>query len=528
MALAGLSKGDLEWLPLPGPQTEAFYSEADELLYGGAAGGGKTDLLLGLAGTSHYSSIIFRRVFPSMRGIIERSREVYNCRGDDHAKDSYNESLHIWRLSDGRMVELGSMQHENSKEDYRGRPHDLYAWDEVTEFTESQFRFVNAWNRSTRNYIVVNGVKVLVSPQQGQKTVQYKGQEYLVHVQRCRIVATCNPPTTAEGRWVIKYWAPWLDDRHPNPAAVGELRWFASLDGKDVEVSSGEPFEHDGETVYPKSRTFVPALLKDNPYLEKTGYRGTLQGLPEPLRSQMLKGDFKAGMKDSAWQVIPTKWVDAAIERWKQKPAPEVPLTCLGVDPSRGGDAFVIASRHGNWFGSLLKHTGASLGVAEIDGPTGAKLVTDAGSGTVNIDVIGIGSSVYDSLKDMAGMEVNPINNANPAKEFNERGEEVPMFDKTGRFKLTNIRTASYWKLREALDPKSGQDICLPDDDELRADLTAPTYKVTAAGYVVEPKTGPGSISERLGRSPDAADAVVLAHWIAPQIPEFELTYAIA
>lgn len=494
-----MKRGDLEWLPLPGPQTEAFYSDADELLYGGAAGGGKTDLLLGLAGTAHYNSIIFRRVFPSMRGIIERSREVYNCRGDSHQEDSFNEGTHIWRMADGRIVELGSMQHEKTKEDYRGRPHDLYAWDEVTEFTESQFRFVNAWNRSTR-----------------------PGQ-------RCRIVATCNPPTTAEGRWVIKYWAPWLDDRHPNPARVGELRWFAAIAGKDVEVESGEPFEHEGEMIYPKSRTFIPALLSDNPYLEKTGYRATLQGLPEPLRSQMLKGDFKAGMRDSAWQVIPTAWVDAAIERGRQKPMPDVPLTAIGVDPSRGGDAFVIAARHGTWFAPLVKHTRETAG-KEIDGPTGAKLVSDeCGACTVvNVDAIGIGSSVYDSLKDMPGLEVNPINNANPAKEYDAKGDEVPMFDKTGRFRLTNIRTASYWKLREALDPESGQEICLPDDDELRADLTAPTYKVTAAGYVVEPKTGPGSISERVGRSPDAGDAVVLAHWTTPKVPTVEFTYAIA
>jgi len=489
-----MAENDLEWLPFPGPQTDAYYSEADELLYGGAAGGGKTDLILGLAGTGHRNSIVFRRVFPSMRGIIERSREVYNCRADTHARDSYNESLHIWRLTDGRVIEFGSMQHEKDKEDYRGRPHDLYAWDEVTEFTESQFRFVNAWNRTTRPN------------------------------QRCRIVATCNPPTTSEGRWIIKYWAPWLDDKHPNPARVGELRWFASIGGKDKEVENGEPFEHEGEVVYPRSRTFIPALLSDNPALENSGYRATLQGLPEPLRSQMLKGDFKAGMRDSAWQVIPTAWIDAAIERWKKTPKPDVPMTTLGTDPSRGGDDFVLAPRYGNWFDRLEVHTRATVG-SEIDGPIGAKLVVDAHKegAEINLDGIGIGTSVYDQLKDMPGLKVHTINVAMPAMEYDARGELVPMFDKTGRFKLTNIRTATLWKLREALDPESGQDLCLPDDDEMRADLTAPIYKVTAAGYVVEPKHGPGSISERLGRSPGKGDAIALANWIVPTVPKFEL-----
>lgn len=449
-----------------------------------------TDLLLGLAGTAHYNSIIFRRVFPSMRGIIERSREVYNCRGDAHAKDSYNESLHMWRMADGRIVEMGSMQYHDDRENYRGRPHDLYAWDEVTEFSQSQFTFVNAWNRSARPGV------------------------------RCRVVATCNPPTTAEGQWVVKYWGPWLDDKHPNPARVGEVRWFVMDKGKSIEVPDGNPFMLNGEIAYPKSRTFIAATLADNPYLEKTGYRATLQGLPEPLRSQMLYGDFKAGMKDSAWQVIPTAWVDAAIARGKAQTAPDVPLTCLGVDPSRGGDDFAIAPRYGNWFAPIETHTRETIG-GEIDGPIGAKLVTDAHrpGAEINLDGIGIGTSVYDQLKDMAGLVVNTINVAMPAKGFDGLNE-VPMMDKTGRFKLTNIRTATLWKLREALDPESGENLCFPDDDELRADLTAPTYKVTSAGYVVEPKHGPGSISERLGRSPGKGDALALAFWQVPQPPK--------
>src|SRR5690349_13379609 len=67
------------WAPLPGPQTLAYHSPADELFYGGAGGGGKTDLILGLALTAHTSSIIFRREFSQFRGpegIIERSREI--------------------------------------------------------------------------------------------------------------------------------------------------------------------------------------------------------------------------------------------------------------------------------------------------------------------------------------------------------------------------------------------------------------------------------------------------------------------
>lgn len=458
------SQPDTPWTPLPGPQTAALESEADELFYGGAAGGGKTDLLLGLAGTRHHRSIIFRRIFPSLRGIIERSREVYNAGGATHSKDSYNESLHIWRLRDGRMVEFGAMQYDKDKENYRGRPHDLYAWDELPEFTEAQFRFVNAWNRSTR-----------------------KGQ-------RRRVVATGNPPTSAEGEWVIHYWSPWLDPNHPNPAEPGELRWFARLDDEDVEVESGAPFDYKGETVEPRSRTFIPARLSDNPILEATGYRSVLQGLPEPLRSQVLYGDFSVGIQDNPWQIIPTEWVRAAQERWKQQEQPPT-LTALGVDVARGGkDKTVLAPRYGTYFAPLKKYAGKET----PDGQSVAGLVFVAlgnSDAPVMFDVIGVGSSAYDLSKE--AVNAHAVNFAGSSDAT----------DKSGKLGMANLRAECYWKFREALDPVSGDGLALPPDPELLADLTTPRWMVRARGIQVESKE---DIIERIGRSPDCGDAVTL------------------
>src|SRR3990172_9198252 len=65
----------------PNPQKLAYDSLADELFYGGAAGGGKTDLLLGLAGTRHQRSSIFRRVYPSMAAMIDRSAQIFEQHG---------------------------------------------------------------------------------------------------------------------------------------------------------------------------------------------------------------------------------------------------------------------------------------------------------------------------------------------------------------------------------------------------------------------------------------------------------------
>jgi hypothetical protein len=71
-----------------------------------------------------------------------------------------------------------------------------------------------------------------------------------------------------------------------------------------------------------------------------------------------------------------------------------------------------------------------------------------------------------------------------------------------------NLRAWSYWTMREMLDPVKGQGLMLPPDQELLSDLTAPRWKMTLQGVQIEAKE---DIVKRLGRSPDAGDAVVLS-----------------
>ena len=81
----------------------------------------------------------------------------------------------------------------------------------LTQFTETQFRYLIAWNRSVDSN------------------------------QRCRVVCTGNPPTEAEGQWVIDYWGPWLDEHHPNPAEelvpiITEAKALAAQAGRYLAV----------------------------------------------------------------------------------------------------------------------------------------------------------------------------------------------------------------------------------------------------------------------------------------------------
>jgi hypothetical protein len=299
------------WTPNPGPQTVAYYSVADILFYGGQAGGGKTDLLLGLALTAHQESAIFRRESGQLIKIISRAQQLVG-----HGR-GLNVSDGIWRrLPGGRTIEFGSMQMEKHKDNWQGRPHDFYGFDELAQFAKSQFQFVIGWNRTE------------------------------IVGQRCRVVAAGNPPMDEAGEWVVDYFAPWLKETHPNPAMPGELRWFVTMkDGTEVELLTDDPVDNGIQIVKPKSRTFIPASIKDNPVYVETGYIDQINSLPEPLRSQLM-GDFKAAKVENPYQVFPTAWIRAAQARWTPR-KPDVPLTALGNDGARGGsDQMVNAKRY--------------------------------------------------------------------------------------------------------------------------------------------------------------------------------------
>lgn len=453
------------WAPQPGPQTIAFESKAHIVGYGGAAGGGKTDLAIGVALRKHRKVLFLRREATQLVGVIDRFTELLGGR------DGFNGSERIWRLED-RQIEFGSTPLIEDWQKFQGRPHDLIVFDEAANFPEATVRALLGWLRS-------------VDP-----------------AQHCQALMTFNPPTTMDGRWVVEFFAPWLDPSHPKPADHGELRWFAMIDGKELEVDDGAPFEHNGQTITPQSRTFIGAKLRDNAFLATTGYMATLQALPEPLRSQLLDGDFAAGMEDSPWQVCPTAWVDAAMARWSE-PGQRPPMDAIGVDVARGGrDSTVISRRHGMWFDRLLSYPGSQT----PDGPSCAGLVVAAlrDQSPIFVDVIGVGSSVYDHLNGM-GLQVTGVNVA----------ERALGTDRSGRLRFANQRSETWWALRDALDPAANTGIALPPDQRLRSDLTAPTWSLTGTTIVVESKE---AIVKRIGRSPDYGSAVCLALIDVPKV----------
>ncbi|CAE6838575.1 terminase family protein [Paraburkholderia nemoris] len=473
------ARNRLTWKPLPGPQTQAYECRADVILYGGAAGGGKTDLALGKALTHHQRALILRREYPQLSGIIDRANDLYGEYG------VFNSGKGVWRCEFGgkrRIIEFGSVQHETDKLKYQGRPHDLKVFDEAANFLESQVEFIAGWNRSE-------------DPSQ-----------------RCQVLLCSNPPTDATGDWLIDWFAAWLDPQHPNPAAPGELRWYAAVEGRQIECPDCSEFVIvDGERVYdfdrstfdaveiikPQTRTFIPARVTDNPFYMESGYIAKLQALPEPLRSKMLLGDFAAGREDDAYQIIPSEWIRAAQERWKTRRQPVIPMTALGVDVARGGqDNTIHSPRYGNWFAEQICYPGADT----PDGHVVAAQVFNLrdASTVVNLDVVGVGASPYDLIHAAIGNKIWGVSGAAGTDEL----------DITGIFGFANLRALLWWRMREALDPVNGYDLALPPDRELFADLCAPRYKRTPRGIQVETKD---EIKKRIGRSPDKGDSAVYA-----------------
>lgn len=467
----------LQWVPNPGPQTTAYFCEADELFYGGEAGGGKSALSIGLALNAHKRSLILREYNKDAVALGEKLLEFTG------SQEGWNGQTLRWKSIE-RMIEFAGLPNEKDKQRFKGDGHDLIVWDEVGDFYESQYTFINGWNRTTDQS------------------------------QRCRVLATGNPPTRAKGLWVIQRWGAWLNPKHPKPAKPGELRWYTTgEEGPEIEVDGPGPHYIDGRVVRAKSRTFIRAKLEDNPDLVATGYGDTLAALPKELRDAYRDGRFDASLKDHPFQVIPTSWIVDAQKRWTPRPPVGVPMCSMAADPACGGtDETVIARRHDGWFDELIAVPGKETPLGRD--VAGLIISNRRNSADVCIDMGGgYGGAPWEHLRDN-GIEARAYKGA----------EGTSRRSVDGKLAFVNLRTSVYWRMREALDPgqPGGSPIALPYDSMLLADLTAPTFEITSRGIKIMTKE---DVCAALGRSPDRGDAVVMCWDTGPKAISYSSDY---
>jgi hypothetical protein len=192
--------------------------------------------------------------------------------------------------------------------------------------------------------------------------------------------------------------------------------------------------------------------------------------------------------------------VKLSMSQWKPH-RPGEPLAALGLDVSRGGEDECIAALRFHRTIELVR-------IPREDTVNGGKLASKvlrilaehpSSEASVYVDATGVGSSVVDCLAPyLSPGRLEPFHGASASKER----------DIAGNLGFVNRRSAALWTLRERLDPTNPSRLFLPPDQKLAADLTAPTWEATARGVQVQPKQ---QVHAKLGRSPDAGDATMLA-----------------
>ncbi len=248
--------GTPTWKPTA-RQKEFLSTNAFEALYGGAAGGGKSEALLMAAvrfvDNPNYRALLLRRTFPDLeRSLIDRSRRLYPAL---FPKAQYNSGQHFWKFPSGAQIQFGHMSEDGSTKGYQGAEYSFIGFDELTHFTEPQYTFMISRARSAY------GLPVFIR-------------------------AATNPGGIGH-EWVMRRFAPWLDPRSPVRAEVGRKLWARrSADGLDEWFPDEQP--------QALSRVFVPARVSDNPYLVQNdpAYVARLQALDPITRAQLLDGNW--------------------------------------------------------------------------------------------------------------------------------------------------------------------------------------------------------------------------------------------
>lgn len=237
--------GELIWRPQP-KQAEFLSRGEFEALYGGAAGGGKSDALiieaLRQVHIPHYKCLILRKTFPQLRELIDKSFRYYR---QAYPRARYNQTAHTWTFPSGAKIIFGSLNTEASKYDYQGQAYDVIMFDEITQFQYSEYMYLMSRCRPN-----------------GPGT-------------QCYIRCTGNPGGIGHQ---------WVKERFITAAEPMTTVW-----------SDTEWYDNTGAVHHSKrSRVFVPSTVFDNKALlaNDPNYVMTLASLPEAEKKALLYGSW--------------------------------------------------------------------------------------------------------------------------------------------------------------------------------------------------------------------------------------------
>lgn len=254
----------------PQPRQAAFLARPEpEALYGGAAGGGKSDALLAEAlrqvHIPHYRALILRKTYPQLTDLIDRSAAIY---GAAFPGAVYNATARCWTFPSGARICFGGMQYGKDRTNYQGKAYDYIAFDELTHFSWEEYSYMLSRNRPS-----------------GPGTRVY-------------MRAATNPGGVGHG---------WVRQRFVAPAPpmtpITERYTVTGPDGRLIRLA--------------RSRVFVPSTVFDNRILLQNDpqYLASLAALPQAERQALLYGrwDSFEGQVFTEWRDDPAHYQD---QRW--------------------------------------------------------------------------------------------------------------------------------------------------------------------------------------------------------------------
>ena len=240
-------------------------------------------------------------------------------------------------------------------------------------------------------------------------------------------------------------------------------------------------------------------------------------GVNDPRYIQQVLGKFP---KTSTAGVVPLAWYYDAVERWKARDEqysregyPEITVVALDV-ADQGPDSTVMAVMCGEDF--IKELIEIPKGFDKLNTMRAVNRLADIMRETPNVtfilDTIGVGGPVRSRLieiKDEESLSAVVVDFVAGAKAIDDW--EEPIMDKEGTTRFRNIRTAAWWNIREMLDPQYEPTLCLPEHDLLRKEIIAPRWKEVEDNVIQVERKDDLRKADRLGRSTDYADAVIMA-----------------
>ncbi len=227
------------WEPTP-KQAEFLTADEDEVLLGGAAGGGKTDcLIVDAMGLQHkaiyqpeYRALLLRRSYPELKEVLDRTKVLYP---DVVPGAVFNQKDSDWRFPSGARIEFSYLDNDTDVMKYQSRQFQWLGWEELAQWgSEFPYEYMLSRLRAPVRFPIPLFVR-----------------------------STCNPD---------------------GPGA----RWIAARFGINPDGSSSRVEMEVNGRIW--RRRFIAARLEDNPHLAGTGYREKLMMLPEVTRRALLDG----------------------------------------------------------------------------------------------------------------------------------------------------------------------------------------------------------------------------------------------